>query len=497
MDNKILLLVAIFLFSLSSVFAVDIDSCLTIESSGNYRFPNDMTTNTSYCNGEVACININASNVNLDLNSHSLINDGGCYYGIYVYQKNNSEPTDIYENVNIYNGNIEGFSNSAIITNGIKDSRINNLRIINYGSGNGIYLNQPFNEINIYNNYIETGEYAVTGSGYYHSNIYNNHIMSFNGLRLNGYGFIVKNNLFGNYSTITYKNLGNWITNNIIHSNTSLECSLDIKTIDNAIECDDCHNSSFINNLIISDNGIDIIHYGSNIDIRQNQYYGTGTIGYSNYSTQTITFCSNTRTTFGLGGFDTTNLICYWRGTTENTYKDFIDLGSNDFVAENCPNNCISKYTCNGTNKIHLNGTCQTDKLYYCEYGCTDGTCTGRETDSLNVYNSWFNPYIPLENKTIISKNYTTSVVNQTDLEEAGIGFLSPFFTPVFLIFIFEIFVSTIVSAFSKQAVSFPLTIFILTAIVGFLGLFPLEITFLTCIITALITGLMYKMMTK
>jgi hypothetical protein len=160
MNKLILLVLIVFLFSLSSVYAYDITECGYINTQGNYILSQNITSNTTWCNTEVACITINTSSVTLNLNGHSIVDNGGCYDGVYINQNPDYPDTFMTDEI-ITNGNILGFNNNGIVVNGVNTTTINNLHIINYGSGNGIYVNQPLNQLTIQNNYIETGGYAV------------------------------------------------------------------------------------------------------------------------------------------------------------------------------------------------------------------------------------------------------------------------------------------------------------------------------------------------
>jgi hypothetical protein len=491
MKYQILLAIIPIFFCLSSVLAVDIDSCLEIDVAGVYRFSQNITTNTTYCNSNVACIVINASSVTLNLNGHSLNNDGACYYGINVLARD-SDPTIVFDNIQIYNGNILGFTSKGIKVNGINQSQINNLKIINYGAGDGIYLNQPFNMIDIYNNYIETGGYAIAGSGYYTSHIYNNNFQSFNGLYLNGFGFDIERNLFGNLSIISKINNGNFFTNNWIHSNTSTECTLGVNQINKAITCDFCSNSVISNNIIVSQEGIDVINDAEGVNITQNQYYsGISFSSIATFDSTTIdnTFCSNTITNFDFGGFDATNSLCYWRGTTENAKIYVVDQNSNTILTD-CVTNCLPMNMCNSTNKVHINSTCGVDTIYSCEFGCINGVCSGSST----LIYPYTTTTVPL---TAWNVSNNQPVVNQSDINEAGLNWVTPFFTPVFLVIIMELIISSIVAWISKQPVAFPITIFLLSLMFGYFGMMSLFITAISCIITALLTAFMFKSMTK
>lgn len=464
----LLLAIIFFLIYINSVSATDIDSCLDINAAGVYRFSGNITTNVPYCNVNVSCIVINASSVTLNLNGYSLNDEGGCYYGINVLQRD-ADPTIVYDNIQIYNGNILGFISKGIKVNGINQSKINNLRIINYGTGDGIYLNQPFNMLDIYNNYIETGGYAIAGSGYYTSHIYNNNFQSFNGLYLNGFGFDVERNLFGNLSIISTTDNGNFFTNNWFYSNTSTECTLGVNQINKAITCDFCSNSVISNNIIISQEGIDVINDAEGVNITQNQYYsGTSfsSIATFDSSTSDNLFCSNTITSFAFGGFDDSNNLCYWKGTTENAKSYVVDQNSNTILTD-CVTDCLPMNMCNNTNKVHINSTCVVDNVYSCEYGCINGVCSGT---SILIYPFTTTTTLPSQ---VTNVSWYNPVINQTDLNDASLQWLTPFVSPFFLILVFTITFCAVLTGVTKSPIVFPLSLLGFTLIFWYYQMLP------------------------
>lgn len=484
----------LFLFTISSINAVDITDCQEIDTSGNYRLIQNITTNTSYCNSEIACIYVNSSDVTLNMNGYSLIDDGGCYYGIDVLQRD-GEPTIVFNNVNVYNGNILGFSNSGIRTNGLNNSYFRYLKIINYGSGNGIYLNQPFNQnLDISNNFIETGTESIHGSGYYTNNIHDNVFLSLYGIYLNGYGFNVINNLFGYYSITDYTTTtpSNWFVRNFVHKNSSVECVLEYYPLNRGVLCDFCINSNIYGNYFMTDDGINLINDAHNVNIRQNQYFSSSTF----YSTVTFdnttynnTFCSNSVTTFSFSEFDVTNLICSWRGNTENATIFVIDQSNYNIVTDICSDNCIPQYVCIKTYKAHHNSTCDIDELYECSKGCINGVCFGTEIKiELPITTTTINP--------VYNGSYTDSIINTTDLQEAGLSWMGIFFTPMFWIIMIQMIISSIIAWISKNPVTFPIMIFVLSAIFGVFGLYgvySLYVTIIICLISGVMGAVMFK----
>jgi hypothetical protein len=481
MDKKILILVAIFLFSLSSVYAIDIDSCMVINTSDYYKFIGNITSNTTFCSSyesSYSCIVINASDVTLDLNGKSLINNGSCHYGIRILPKNETDPTDVYDNIKIMHGFIpDGFDTSGILVEGVSNAEFSQLSIYN-SVYDGILFNTGYNpSITINNNYIETNLQPIHLNCTSDCNIHDNIIYSNNYLWLSGNDLDIEKNKLGYY------------TDNLT------TCFRDYYPSQKGLQCDGCSDSLIINNEFLSYLPVDIKDT-QNVNMTDNMFemfynYNIGDIPLAYYETGTSYnyFCNNEVFQYKPTLIDG---ICYIKTSSSNAYLYTDSKGSNE-ITRYCSNNCIAGSRCEDNYKIYMNTSCHIVTNSSCEYGCDKTiygtTCIG------NLFPTGSTTTTVLTEKWNIS--YDNPVMNQTDLQEAGLNFLIPFFTPTFLVIMFEIIVSSIIAWISRQKMAFPITIFIMTALMGVYGIFSMGITLLICIITALSTALMFKGLAK
>jgi len=124
------LFLSLFLFLISNVSALTIDSCQTISSSDLYILNQSVTGNNT------DCFTINANDVILDCNGYSLTNIGNISYGITI---------DGYNNITIKNCNLA--DNYQVYLSNSDDIKIYNVTITN--SSEGIRFN------NVSNTYID------------------------------------------------------------------------------------------------------------------------------------------------------------------------------------------------------------------------------------------------------------------------------------------------------------------------------------------------------
>jgi hypothetical protein len=477
----LILLAVIFLFSLSSVYATDITSCYNITSSGYYRFIDDVYVN-SECGFGYGCILINASDVTLNLNGYKLINNGSCSYGIVVLAKDGSDSSVQHNDISILNGYIYDFTDTGVeIVGATISSSFTYLIINSTQDSNGITLNSGYDEdLLISTDWFTTLNNGVIGLCGNHCGIYSNEFYNvINGLWLQDNYWIVEQNLMG-YS----------IKNNTI-------CYKDDYPIYSGIYCNNCTNSIIKNNDIMAQYGLSIVVDGNNNNITNNvfrTYYNYNPIFTFDSTTTDNIVCNN----FVIKGNPTMQYLngintCYWGTISSNAYSLMTDLGTNSITAL-CTGICQTNWYCNGNYIQYINNTCGVEINNTCQYGCESG-----------VYGSYCigNMITPVSSTTttVLTQKWNISydepVMNITDLQEAGLTWIIPFFTPTFLIIMFEVLIASLISWVSKQKMAFPITIFIMTATIGVYGVFSFGITLLVCIITALCTALLYKGMVK
>jgi hypothetical protein len=268
-------------------------------------------------------------------------------------------------------------------------------------------------------------------------------------------------------------------------------CSIIEEPIYSGIWCNNCTNSSIKNNDIMAQYGLTIVVGGKYNNITDNvfrRYYNFNPIFTFDSSSNHNLFCDNivTKTT-PISTYSSGVTTCYFNSDNINAKILVSNSGTSNTITELCTGICSVNWYCSGNDILYLNSTCGIIYNNTCEYGCKSGIggaeCVG-------------NMFYPTTTTTIYNVSYTNTVVNQTDLQEAGLSWLSPFFTPLFLIMIVEIIISSITAWISKQAITFPITMFILTIILDFYGIFgefTLWVTALLCLITASVTAYLFR----
>jgi hypothetical protein len=482
MKYRFLLAIIPLFLCLSTVLATDITDCYNISTSGYYQFTGNITTDAS-CGYGIACIQINASDVTLDMKGYSLINNGSCSYGIITRPKNSGDFSEAHSNINIYNGELINFLDSAIEFYGTTSG--SGISYINFwgntiGVGNGVTLTTGYDtDLIIGENYFYKGHTAIFGNCLSDCRIYDNEIKFFTvGAYLYGNGFNLQRNLMG----FTTRN--------------DTGCFKQDFPIEFGVYCTNCNNSIIRNNDIMSDNALYFDNYANGNNITYNifrTFYNYQPIISFDSTTSNNLFCSNLLissipTLVNNYGVEE----CYW-GTDTKSANDCVQDADSNTINELCTANCQAGWFCQGDLRIYLNSTCAITENYTCEYGCESGIygafCIG---NYLTTTTTTTIPPISGWNNTV-----NQPVVNQTDLNEAGLNWMTPFFTPVFLIITFEMIFSGIISWLAHQPIAFPITIFFLTALIGYFGMFSLGITLMLCIISALATALLYKTLVK
>jgi hypothetical protein len=497
---------------------------MEINTSGYYKFTGNITVNAE-CSYGYGCIEINASSVTLNLNGHALINNDSCSDGIVILAKNLTDETETQDNIQILNGYIIDFPNTGINLYGaVADSSFTYLYFIGiYGDSDGVAINTEYNDnLMIGTNWFIGGQNAVITVGdcggvcYLYDNIIKHMV---NGFYL-GNGFDIQRNEIG-YS---------------IRNGTS--CSQNDYPTEYGIFCYNCGNNTIKNNDIMSQYALTLENTANNNNITDNifrTFYNYDPIITFGISTTDNLFCNNVLIKSypilqSINGEDT----CYF-GTQTSNAMSIVDNQGTNTVTELCSENCLAGWYCQGNNRLNINSSCSITANYTCEYGCESGIygayCIGQQSTNqpcfcdgatsctsaqvgqyingqrcIGVYELGCGAMyclIDVEGVTttvlIPQWNNTSNqpVVNITDLNEAGLNWMMPFFTPTFLIIVFEIIISSIVAWLSHQQLAFPITIFVLTALIGYYGMFSFGITMLICTISALSVALLWKTMVK
>jgi hypothetical protein len=480
MKFRFLLAIIPFFLCLSSVLATDITSCYNITTSGYYQFTQNVSDNT--CTYGLACIQINASDVTLDMKGYSLINDGSCSYGIIVLPKDSGNYADTHSNINIVNGRLINFLSSGIEFYGsTSGSSITYIDFLGTSIGvmRGVTLTTGYDtDLIIGQNYFNIGDTAIFGNCLSDCRLYDNEIKFFKtGAYLYGNGFDLQRNLIG----FSIKN--------------QTSCLQNDSPTDYGIVCNDCNNTKIKNNDILSQTALYVDNaHGNNItDNVFRSFYNYNPILTFTATTTNNLFCNNlfisshtTKTvTYGLEE-------CFFGTDTINAKSLVTNQGTNT-ITELCTFGC-GGWWCQGDNRIYYNSSCIVTDNVTCQYGCQSGIygayCIGEQITPTVITTT-----------TVAITGWDVSVnqpvVNQTDLNEAGLNWMTPFFTPVFLIITFELLFSGVISFIARQPIAFPITVFFLTALLGTFGMFSFGITLLICIISALSTALLYKTLVR
>ena len=321
-----------------------ITECTTIGAAGNYHLSNNLNAH-DLTSSAVACINITAEDVSLNLNDYTIEN-GSEVYGIYVTANNTLIANGTINNFTITNDDAGG-----IVLGGSAGSTINNVTITDIDSTNEdsycLYLASS-HFTNITSNTISDCDVGVELNDATESNI------SFNNLTQCGVGFnieighdnVIYNNTFtDSYESDLYMANDSYILNicwNNIYNNTG-SGGLPIKYVNTSTELDNKEYSQLIvcgavyanfTNINITgstatDNNGVLIFYTNNSRFENinssNNYYGIQMSAGSHYNSfENLTLKSNSDTALhvGSGSYCTANIPdCI---NEFNTFKNII-----------------------------------------------------------------------------------------------------------------------------------------------------------------------------
>jgi hypothetical protein len=201
---------------IGSVFAagqIDIAySPYTISKPGSYIVVKDLTTAQN-----LDCIDINTSNVTIDLNGHTLYGSGTSA-GVGIYDISYSD-----NNMAIFNGTVRDFYSGGILIYGL-NTRIERVNVYNNGS-NGISLYSQGLIINCNASNNGSSGISLTSNGsVFDCNVYNN---GYCGIACAEGGIIRNNNVWSNSYIGIYADYGVVVTGNQATSNQSdgINCS--------------------------------------------------------------------------------------------------------------------------------------------------------------------------------------------------------------------------------------------------------------------------------
>lgn len=460
MNYRFLLAIIPLFLCLSSVLAIDITSCYNITSSGYYQFTGNITT-TSQCGFGIACMQINASDVTLDMKGYSLINNASCSYGIIVLPKDIIDPSVTHSNINVLNGRIINFLSSGIELYGSTDG--GSITYIDFlgnsiGVGNGVVLDTGYDtDLIIGLNYFSHGHTAIFGTCLTDCRIYDNEIRFFTvGFYLYGNGFDVQRNLIG-FST---KN--------------ETSCYKEDWPMEYGLYCTNCNNSIIRNNDIMAQNTLYFDNYAHDNNITYNifrTFYNYEPIISFDSTTSNNLFCSN----LIISGVPT--LVdyygvqqCYFGTDVNNAKSSVIDSGSNT-ITEDCTSNCQAGWFCQDVNRIYINSTCGITESYICEYSCESGIygayCIGNQISNITITTTTILP------PQVTNVSWYTPFVNQSDLNESGVTWITPFVTPFFFVLAVTIILCAVLTGVTKSPIVFPLSLLGFTLIYWYYQMLP------------------------
>jgi hypothetical protein len=416
----------------------------------------------------MACILINASSVDINLNNKTIEDNGcGCPYGIANYGEEQS-------NIGVHNGRIGYFYLGQVAINNVDTGDYHDLTLFGT-AGDGIKFINPLNQhIRIRDNHILTQDYSINGICMSDCTINNNELDSFGGVKLNGMGFLIDGNKFGDSSD---------------NSGQSSPCTGSESTTTHFITCDDCWDSIIRNNEIHSNEGFRFLNDAHKVIVQENEFLSISetnhpiVTAYYDSSTYNNTFCYNqichTHLTIADG-------VCWYQKICENAVKYVENHGIGNSISDACTGTCSPRYFCDGNDKVFIDGSCNISERVICEWGCKSGACIGEEitgttttigiTPSYNYNVSWMKP-----------------ILNETEVQDAGIGWILPFTTPFFFAVLFMFGISGTLAYYSKSALVGGLSMIILIIVYALIGIFPMWLMVLLGILSALMVGMKIK----
>jgi hypothetical protein len=474
----LLLAIIFFLICLNSVLATDITTCYNITSSGYYQLTGNITTGGE-CTYSWSCITINASDVTLDLKGYSLINGGSCSYGVVVLPKNSSDLSTAHSNINIVNGRIVNFLDAGIEFYGSTDS--SSITFIDFlgvsvGVMDGVVLTTNYDtNLMIGSNYFNIGKDAVFGGCLNNCKIYDNEIRYFSvGLYLYANGFDVQRNSLG------------YIVEN------ATECFKDDYPIEYGIYCGNCNNTIIKNNDIIAQHSLYVDNaYNNNItyNVFRPFYEYEPEIIFTS-TTEDNTFCNNQiirviPTWVYVSGIQT----CYYATQTTNAKSLVQDSGSNT-ISESCTSNCQVGWTCSGANKIYVNSSCGITQNNTCSRGCESGIygsyCIGDEITPITTTTTT----LPSQ---VTNVSWYTPIINQTDLNDASLQWITPFVSPFFIIIASTIIGCAVLTGLTKSPIVFPLSLLGFTLVFWYYQILPNYIAIMLLLLEFIGSATLFK----
>jgi len=445
---------------------------MTINTAGNYVIQNNinMTNSTTDCQQNIACILINTSDVHLDMNGYSVVDTPitvGCDYGIYNYAPNTS-------NIEIWDGIIADFDVSQVAIVDVNTGDYHNLTLIAYGGGDGIRMLNPLQyNIQIRDNFIETQDYGIQGVCMDNCNIVNNVIKSFEGVEIQGWGWIVEKNDIGTYTD---------------NSGSSTPCSRSEAYVDYSIDCIGCVDSIIRDNFILSDVGFRVTSSSHNVLVQLNDFFmpSIGDVVPATYDSSTYnnTFCGNRVCEVSLTIEDGT---CWYERICDEAGSYVADYGVGNSIMNACVGDCIPSFYCDGNDKVFINSNCVISGRVTCEWGCEDGACIGDEL-----------PYPPVTT-TLPSMSdeynitWTDPIINSTEAQEVQLGWILPFFTPFFFAIMFMFGIAGALAHWSKSPMIGAIAIVVLIVMYSYIGIFPVWVTILMIVLAGIFLAMKFK----
>lgn len=474
-----------------------ITDCREISSSGYYTLGSNITADDfgTDCKYDTACILISADDVELDLNGYTIKDTTGCYYGVGAGFRAGSQ-----NNVIVENGRIERFNWGGVGFYNVNGGEIKSLTVFSPSVGDGVRLEGPANRgVNIHDNTFDTNDYSVKASCSENCWIVSNDLLSFDGVFLNGRGFLVEKNSFGSYTDNTGEHT---------------PCERYETPVTHSLTCDFCFDSTIRDNYVIADEDFRFLNNAHETDTMFNEFHmpapkeiGDIIPAYYDSSTYNNTFCDNSITAVFLSIDE--NGICWWRRESKNGADYVEDLGSGNKIIPHCEEGCVPGYYCDEDDRVYINAQCVVVERYTCEYGCEAGECIGETVPSLpSCGNGVCEPELgetsdncpedcpptpPEQQPGYVSGKYNISwmepIVNATTFREANALWMVPFFTPFFLALMGMFATAGILTWFSKSAVVGGLVILAMIMAYGFIGIIPIWIVILLVIFAGLLVA--------
>jgi len=381
-----------------------ITSCSDITSPGTYVLDNDLVlTDTS----RTSCINIQADNVTLDLNGHTITTTVNAYYGIYApgwLQKHNY--------IEIRNGTISGFQ-IAITFSNYANAVISNIRTNNNVNGISISAidNLTIDNCNLMDSY---PSYSIPSGSISRKELDISYI----------YGGAITNTNIGltNPANNTYI----WLDAGIYGVNiyNTLFKNLNVYGRVYAGYFSNIHNNTF------------------QCNIWNPTYYSTG---------PTLVLDSQSTNNYGCSNEGTLNIM----NSQENTFEPQCPPGVCAYQI------CVQQYVClNSSYSGYQHSDCSITDVTYCQYGCdyNTGKCKSSPTqycgngicESEGGENSINCPQdCPPTNVTTTTTPTGVQPIgglNATEWQEAGYGWALFLFSPMFIVTIIGIAIAGLIA---------------------------------------------------